>query len=82
LGWGLSVESPSDLYDKIKEDVEFRREWTKKCDVGFKSLSIIPNVPNLEEKAEAKKAAYVFWIVQEEVVWRGFEPPAPWSRTK
>jgi hypothetical protein len=25
----------SDLYDKIKEEVAFRRKWAKRCGFGF-----------------------------------------------
>jgi len=31
---GHPDESLSDLYDKISEDVEFRRKWAEKC--GFR----------------------------------------------
>jgi hypothetical protein len=40
----------SDLYDKIKEDVAFRRKWAERCGFGFALLSVVPNVPkNAEE---------------------------------
>src|ERR1039457_1470107 len=54
---GHADESMSDLYDKIKEDVEFRRKWAEKCGFGFKLPSVVPNVPKMEEKDEAKKTA-------------------------
>ncbi len=54
---GHADESMSDLYDKIKEDVEFRRKWAEKCGFGFKLPSVVPNVPKIEEKDEARKAA-------------------------
>jgi len=54
---GHADESMSDLYDKIKEDVEFRRKWAKKCGFGFELSSVVPNVPKMEEKYEARKAA-------------------------
>jgi hypothetical protein len=54
---GHADESMSDLYDKIKEDVTFRREWAEKCGFGFKLLSVVPNVPKIEENDEAKKVA-------------------------
>jgi hypothetical protein len=47
----------SDLSDKIKEDVEFRREWAEKCGFGFKMPSVVPNVPKTEKKYEAQKVA-------------------------
>jgi integrase len=34
---GHADESMSDLYDKIKEDVEFRREWAEKAGFGFQT---------------------------------------------
>jgi len=54
---GHADESMSDRYDKIKEDMEFRREWAEKCGFGFKLPSVVPNVPKMEEKYEARKAA-------------------------
>ena len=54
---GHADESMSDLYDKIKEDLGFRREWAEKAGFGFKLLSVVPNVPKIEEKDEAGKAA-------------------------
>jgi integrase len=54
---GHANESMSDLYDKIKEDLAFRREWAEKCGFGFKLPSVVPNVPKMEEKDETKKAA-------------------------
>lgn len=36
----------SDLYDKIKRDVAFRRQWAKKCGIGFELVPlVVPNVP-------------------------------------
>ena len=54
---GHADESMSDLYDKIKEDVKFRREWAEKAGFGFKLPSVVLNVPKMDEKDEAKKAA-------------------------
>src|ERR1017187_3752364 len=31
FGWGYEQESMSDLYDKIKENLEFRKEWAETC---------------------------------------------------
>jgi hypothetical protein len=47
----------SDLYDKIKEEVEFHRKWAEKCGFGFDLPSVVPNVPKMEEKDEAGRAA-------------------------
>jgi len=46
---GHADESMGDLYDKIKEDVEFRKEWAEKCGFGLKLPSVVPNVPKMEE---------------------------------
>ncbi|MGA2086509.1 MAG: hypothetical protein ABSG60_13430 [Terracidiphilus sp.] len=54
---GRAVESMPDLYDKMEEDVEFRRKWAEKCGFGFELCSFAPIVPKTEEKDEAKKAA-------------------------
>jgi hypothetical protein len=54
---GHADESMSDLYDKIKEDVEFCREWAEKCGFGFKLPPIVLSVPKIEEKDEAIKVA-------------------------
>jgi hypothetical protein len=47
----------SDLYDKIKEDVEFRRKWAERCGFGFELASVVPNVPKIAQKSRAAKAA-------------------------
>jgi hypothetical protein len=54
---GHAGEDMSDLYDKIKEDVVFRRKWAERCGFGFELPSVVPNVPKTAEKAEAAKAA-------------------------
>jgi integrase len=54
---GHADEGMGDLYDKIKEDGAFRREWAERCGFGFKLPSVVPNVPKIEEKGQAKKAA-------------------------
>jgi hypothetical protein len=54
---GHADESMGDLYDKIKEDAEFRREWAERCGFGFDLLSVVPNVPKFEEKEKAALAA-------------------------
>jgi len=48
----------SDLYDKIKEDMAFRRKWAaERCGFGFELPSVVPNVPKIAKKAKAAKAA-------------------------
>ena len=49
----LADESMGELYDKIKEEVEFRREWAEKCGFGFKLPPVVPNVPKIEGKDES-----------------------------
>jgi hypothetical protein len=46
-----------DLYDKIKEDVQFRKTWAEQSGFGFELCSVVPNVPKIAEKTEAAKAA-------------------------
>ena len=48
---GHGDESMCYLYDKIKEDVEFRKEWAEKCGFGFKLPSVVPNVAKMEENS-------------------------------
>ncbi len=54
---GHADASMADLYDKIKEDMKFRRKWAEKAGFGFKLPLVVPNVPKIEEKDEAKKAS-------------------------
>jgi len=54
---GHAGKDMSDLYDKIKEDVAFRRKWAERCAFGFDLPSVVPNVPKTAEKAEAEEAA-------------------------
>jgi hypothetical protein len=52
---GHADESMSDLYDKIKENVEFRRKWAEKCGFGFELSSVVPNVPKNGGKRQSEK---------------------------
>jgi hypothetical protein len=57
---GHSDESMDALYDKIKEDVKFRREMAEKCGLGFEIPSVVPNVPIVPKKrakSPTRKAA-------------------------
>lgn len=51
----------TDLYDKVKEDKQFRLEWAEKCGIGFElpefGLSIVPKVPRKRGKQRAVCAA-------------------------
>jgi integrase len=54
---GHAGKDMSDLYDKIREDVPFRRVWAEKSGFGFELPSVVPNVPKKEDQSEAAKAA-------------------------
>ncbi len=54
---GHAGTNMSDLYDKIKEDVAFRKKWSEQCGIDFELLSIVPNVPKKGAKSRAAKAA-------------------------
>jgi integrase len=54
---GHSGDSMDDLYDKVKEDVQFRKTWAEKCGFGFELCSVVPNVPKIAKKTKAQKAA-------------------------
>ncbi|MFY9645055.1 MAG: tyrosine-type recombinase/integrase [Terriglobales bacterium] len=47
---GHAGTSMDDLYDKIKEDAQFRKLWAEKCGFGFEILSVVPKAPNCTEK--------------------------------
>jgi hypothetical protein len=47
----------SALYDKIREDVAFRKKWAEQCGFGFELPSVVPNVPKCTEKAETAVVA-------------------------
>jgi hypothetical protein len=47
----------SDLYDKIKEDFPFRKEWAEKAGFGFELPSVVPNVPKIDVKDDATRVA-------------------------
>jgi hypothetical protein len=54
---GHAGKDMSDLYDKVKEDVAFRRKVAERCCFGFQLPSVVPNVPIRTEKAEVEIAA-------------------------
>jgi hypothetical protein len=54
---GHAGKDMSDLYDKSKEDVAFRRKWAERCGFGFQVPSVVPNVPKCTEKTEVAIAA-------------------------
>jgi integrase len=52
---GHAAADMSDLYDKIKEDLPYRKEWAGKAGFGFELPSVVPTVPRIELKDEATK---------------------------
>jgi integrase len=54
---GHAGEDMTDLYDKIKHDLLFRKEWAERCGFGFELPSVVPNVPKTEGKDEVLEAA-------------------------
>ena len=54
---GHADKDMSDLYDKIKEDVPFRKKWAGQCGFGFELPSVVPNVPKKEDETKAVRAA-------------------------
>jgi integrase len=56
LGW--AGKDMGDLYDKIKEDVTFRRKKSEECGFGFQLCpSIAPIAPNCTVEAEVESVA-------------------------
>jgi len=58
---GHAGETMTDLYDKVKEDLQFRLEWPEKWGIGFNlsafGPSVVPNVPNVPRNEDIEKAA-------------------------
>ena len=55
---GHAGKDMGDLYDKIKRDVAFRREWAEKCGIGFElSPLVVPKIPKKQRTHEAEIAA-------------------------
>lgn len=54
---GHADESMSDLYDKIKEDMEFRRKWAENSGFGFRLPIVVPNVPKNQVFVTTEKVA-------------------------
>jgi hypothetical protein len=50
---GRAGRDMSDLYDKVKDDVGFRRKWAERCGFGFELPAVVANVPKM---ASAKAA--------------------------
>jgi integrase len=54
---GHTGESMDDLYDRVRDDVEFRRKKAEEYGIGFELPSVVPNVPKLATKKTKKMAA-------------------------
>jgi integrase len=54
---GHAGKDMSDLYDKIKRDVAFRRDVAEQCGFGFEVPSVEPNVPSFPGAIEAAVSA-------------------------
>jgi integrase len=48
---GHAADDMSDLYDKIKDDLAFRRAKAEEVGIGFEIGPIVPNVPNVPKSA-------------------------------
>jgi integrase len=57
LGW--AGKDMGDLYDKIKQDVAFRKEVAQQCGFGFELPLIVPNVPNCAAEVKVESTAEV-----------------------
>jgi Phage integrase family len=53
---GKDMSDLYDVYDKIKEDVAFRRKWAERCGFGFQLPSAVPNVPKCSERTEGRNS--------------------------
>jgi hypothetical protein len=48
----------SDIYDKIRRDAAFRREWAEKCGIGFDLHPLVePKVPKKQPTKAISLAA-------------------------
>lgn len=46
-----------DLYDRVRDDMEFRRKRAEEYGIGFQLPSIVPKVPSFAAKTKAAIAA-------------------------
>jgi len=54
---GHAGQTMTDRYDKIKDDVAFRRKWAERCGFGFTLPPVVPSVPRSEEDDDSQVAA-------------------------
>jgi hypothetical protein len=71
-----------DFYDKVKENIAFRRKWAEWCGFGFELPSVVPNVRKLLKKPKQQRQRKQVKERESMVGERGFEPPTPWSRRR
>jgi integrase len=55
---GHAATEMSDLYDKVRHDVGFRREWAERCGIGFDLHPlVVPMIPKIEVRGGATGGA-------------------------
>lgn len=54
---GHAGKDMSDLYDKIKENIEFRKTWAERCGLGFELSPVVPNVPKTRRKSRIRQGS-------------------------
>jgi len=54
---GDAGEDMSDLYDKIKEDVGFRKKWAERCGFGFELPSVVTECTENRSKSRSGKGS-------------------------
>lgn len=54
---GHTGESMDDLYDRVRDNVDFRRKKAEEYGIGFELPSVVPIVPKIAAKTKAAKAA-------------------------
>lgn len=56
---GHAGETMTDLYDKVKENVQSRLDWADKCGIGFDlpefGLLVVPKLPDVPKSEDMKK---------------------------
>ena len=77
---GHADENIGDLCDKINQGLEFREGWAEQCGSSFKLPSVVPNVPEIEEKHKPQFPFKLLFLI--EIEWSGREdlnlrPPGP-----
>lgn len=60
-----------DPYDKINEDVGFRKAWAQNCGIGFGLPSVVPTVPKKGEKHDRRRQLKAMILI--EIKWQALE---------